>query len=286
MLARLETLREETLRANNGRPMSHMQIWEVLSDVAPSFNHNLGQSVLMDAEIVETNSPIMGVSIGVGAVAALITAAVSMDSITAAGAVRAKQPISSPSDVVTSQSTTSEDNKLKSAPIVAVEQTGNKPRWPHWLMQQINAKREPSKQLSITGFGAFEEAKGLGWQAALKSQNPPYSPQHWEETADLWSTAIAYLGQVTPEHESYTAAQAKKAVYQKNLQEIQKRQREAVQRTEMASASRNAKDRSSVLTCCRTSTSVCQLQIRKSAKSCQRLRLEGGNRQSKCSAPP
>ncbi len=224
LLARLETL-----RANKGRPVSRVQIWEVLSDVAPNFDQN----VLMDAEIVETDSPMMGVSIGVGAVAALVAAAIGMDSVTTAGAVTAKQPAFGPSDVAP-QPVASENNRPQSEPVVTVEQTGETSRWPRWLMKRSDARRESTEPLFVTGFGAFEKAKGLGWQAALKSQDPPYSAQHWAETADLWRLAIAHLDQVSPQHESYTPALSKKTVYQQNLQEIQKRQKEAERRDQIA----------------------------------------------------
>ncbi|MFK8184047.1 MAG: hypothetical protein AB8B99_11795 [Phormidesmis sp.] len=266
LLARLEALREK-----KGVPMTRVQIWEVLSDVAPNFDQN----VLMDAESVETDSPFLGVSMGVGAVAVLVATAIGMDSLTPRPSIGQ----SSPANLAQSGDDSSDVAK-RSASQSASQSANQKAATEQGLAQ--GAKRAAGTTLNVTQAGgdgegrvantgasepadedpeplfsknrllknrlpkfsrhsegdarrnAFHTAKDLGWQAALKSQDPPHSVQHWRETAALWEDALAELDEVSPLSRHYIQAQLKKSVYQDNLKEIRTRQIAAEQLAQQA----------------------------------------------------
>ncbi len=237
LLARLETL-----RAQKGDPMTRVQIWEVLSDVAPNFDQN----ILMDAESVDTDSPLLGISVGVGAVAVLVSTAIGMKAVTADTVAQAAAQSAGQTEQPSSVTTTEEPDQVVEKAIYSVkrptEQVADKQDqrrsfWPDgWRLPKRAPRptREPrsvpdsqSNSSSVPHSAAFEMAKGIGWQAALKSQNPPHSVEHWSSTAKLWRLAIAHLEQVPPSHKNYKSAQVKKATYQQYLQEIQTRQASA-----------------------------------------------------------
>jgi len=267
LLARLEAL-----RARKGTPMTRVQIWEVLSDVAPNFDQN----VLMDAESVETDSPILGASIGVGAVAVLVATAIGMDSL--APVPSAEQLNAEPSQISDEMPSAAEKTPDKNA---AVNQglkqnardvsstaiTGHESNAQQNNAEQNNAEQNNAEQnnaergdksgaaepqdedsehrsyknrfLAILNMGSgklranalaeLEAAKSLGWQAALKSQDPPHSAQHWRETAEFWERAIAHLDQIPSSSRDYSQVQTKKNEYQYNLSEVRARQAEAEQ---------------------------------------------------------
>lgn len=92
---------------------------------------------------------------------------------------------------------------------------------------QRNIATSAEVSTEIAAVNSFEVAKSLGWQAALKGQNPPHSAQHWAETADLWRRAIAHLNQVPKRDRSYDLVRPKLTFYQNNLKEIESRQASA-----------------------------------------------------------
>ncbi len=75
---------------------------------------------------------------------------------------------------------------------------------------------------------AFEKARAFGWQAALKGQSKKQNSQitasQWGEAALLWQQAVYFLEQVPSSDADYSAARAKQAVYEANLQQIMTRQ--------------------------------------------------------------
>lgn len=270
LLARLEALREK-----KGAPMTRVQIWEVLSDVAPNFDQN----VLMDAESVETDSPLLGVSVGVGAVAVLVATAIGMDSLTPRPSIGSSPAESSrfgdesPGAVTrsASQKAATEQGLAQGGKRAAGKLVGaEKGATSQQSFEKSSSENSSSEKSAEKGSGgdtavanksiadsadedpeprnvknqlskffvrsektkrpnAFDTAKGLGWQAALKSQDPPHSVQHWRETAALWEEALAKLDQVSPLSPHYIQAQLKKAVYRDNLAEIRSRQAAAQQ---------------------------------------------------------
>jgi len=64
---------------------------------------------------------------------------------------------------------------------------------------------------------------GLGYQAALLSQNPPHSIEEWQEMERLWLEAIAELETIDPENPAYPLARAKLREYRDNLAAVQQR---------------------------------------------------------------
>jgi len=253
LLSRLETLRSEP-----GKPMTRVQLWEILSDIAPNFDQN----VLMDAESVETDPPLAGISVGVGAVAVLVAAAMDMKHLTVTRGEDAniattaritgaweQQPAKQGKPVAAKSSDSFQ--KATQRPIAAwngeLPQLFNlfsvKPNADENSPEDMVGQSQPATTATTRSQGifsrfrnnpmannAFEKAQELGWQAALRSQNPPYSSQHWGKTEEMWRQAIAHLNQVPPYSANYTAAQLKKKTYQKNLQEIQKQYAIAIQR--------------------------------------------------------
>ena len=271
LLARLEAL-----RTAKGAPMTRVQIWEVLSDVAPNFDQN----VLMDAESVETDSPLLGVSVGVGAVAMLVATAIAMETIAPLPSATLKaDPKTDPSltennAAETDAADAASDAAASGAEPFGAESSGAEPSKTTRLANSQEATDRGLKQGSnqaalenaelgvsetansgpdsrslgarfsqivnrIPGRGredALESAERLGWQAALKSQDPPHSAQHWKETAALWEQALAELARVPARSPDYAQAQLKKSLYQNNLKEIRSRQASAEQLASAANA--------------------------------------------------
>lgn len=225
LLARLESL-----RLHQGKPMTRIEIWEVLSDIAPDFN----QKVLREAEKVDTESfPLLGVSMGVGAVTVLLAAAVGMDSTADGGTTPWLKAFSQTDPPPPSNQTAKAKGTVETSarPQVLTDQ---RPVW-------VNFGKVSDKTQTQAQVDPFETAKSIGWQAALKSQNPPHSAQHWGETAALWSSAIEQLEQVPRQNESYQQAQLKKKVYEQNLQEIRARQTEAMKLARAQATKQTAK---------------------------------------------
>lgn len=243
LLARLEAL-----RAQKGEPMTRIQIWEVLSDIAPNFDQN----ILMDAASVDKDSPVLGLFVGVGAVTALVATAIGMRSVTANTATEpaVTEPAVTESfgrEVITTEEPAQAPTGAEQRIDENIEENVERPFWPSsWnplkekFFRPANKPTRKQRSVPILRRGAqrrlqgqsqsrshsatFEMARGIGWQAALKSQNPPHSAEHWADTARLWKLAIAHLEQVPSSHADYPTAQQKKAVYRQYLQEIQSRQ--------------------------------------------------------------
>ena len=265
--------RLEALRTQKGAPMTRVQIWEILSDVAPNFDEN----VLMDAESVEADSPVLGASIGVGAVAVLVATAVGMDAlspipsleslaadspkvINEAGqgspaqlsdkAAAIDQGLRTNAETVSSTTTTGEPPRTSQHPKATEKQRDKANASDSDAVEPQDEASESrsyrDRFLALLNFGAeklkatkpneLETAKHLGWQAALRSQSPPYSAQYWSETAQIWERAIAHLQKVSPSSSDYKQAQVKEAEYRLNLEEIRSRQARAKQPLEVASA--------------------------------------------------
>ncbi len=285
--------RLETMKAVKGKPMTRIQIWEVLSDIAPNFDQN----VLMDAESVETDSPILGASIGVGAVAMLISAAIGMEYLTGTpvaetpdqsapveqstepstggGAVEAStasdaaargvvaEPSSRQAPTFSKKKIDPEQHSAPGTEQRTEKQAGGLPQLLSFFStssEKLNAQRSSSSNaaeldlqqssqqpfkpasraekveasakspLNSNRIDYFETARSLGWQAALKSQNPPHDYQHWRETATLWQLAISHLDQVPPDDAQYMRAQLKKTLYRENLQQIKAQQASVLSR--------------------------------------------------------
>ncbi len=217
LLARLESL-----RLHQGKPMTRIEIWEVLSDIAPDFN----QKVLREAEKADIeSSPLLGISMGVGAVSMLIAAAMGMDAV-------ADNSLASWSKASPQADPKQSDNQAAKTAAETAAETVEISAKPRVLNDQrpiaLNFGKAFSKLRRQAQTDPFETARSMGWQAALKSQNPPHSAQHWGETAALWSSAIEQLEQVPRQHKNYQRAQLKKEVYQQNLQQIRARQTEAL----------------------------------------------------------
>lgn len=225
LLARLESL-----RLHQGKPMTRIEIWEVLRDIAPDFN----QKVLREAEKVDIeSSPLLGVSMGVGAVTVLLAAAVGMDSIADGGTTPWLKAFSQTDPPPPSNQTAKAKGTVETS---AKPQVLNDQRPVLVNFGKVSDKIRPETQVD-----PFETAKSIGWQAALKSQNPPHSAQHWGETAALWSSAIEQLEQVPRQNENYPQAQLKKKVYEQNLQEIRARQTEAMKLARAQAAKQTTK---------------------------------------------
>ncbi len=171
LIARLERLRNR-----EGNPLTQLELWDEVSDIAPDFD----AAILAKAASADRHFPVLGASVGAGTVIVL-----------AAGTMGIARP---PADSF----------PLKvSHPDPIVAET------------KVEANRTKS---------AFETAKSMGWQAALQGQPLPHSAQQWHEAAQLWRQAIAQLDQVPIQSPEYAAAQAKKATYQQNLQQIETHQ--------------------------------------------------------------
>lgn len=188
LLARLKTL-----RAREGKPMSQIELWQEVGDIAPDFD-----SAVLARASAGNSFPVLSTSVSVGAIAALSAVTLGID------AQQADVPATS----------------FASTTLV---QRHASPPTQHPLTEPLQ-----SSDLSALAWApdtsAFEIAKRLGWQAALKGQNPPHSEQHWSEAAALWRQAIAQLDQISNSQADYAAAQQKKTFYQQNLQQVEMRQ--------------------------------------------------------------
>ncbi|MEO1791138.1 MAG: hypothetical protein AAFR25_02800 [Cyanobacteria bacterium J06629_19] len=177
--------RLETLHQSDGKSLTQAQLWEEVCDILP----HIDRKVLKQAGRAQIGTQLVGPSVGIG-VAGMGVAAVLLSNPLNAGI--------GPTDSIGETNTAS--------PL------------------QVQAFEKAAQAQTSHHQSTFETAKGFGWRAALKGQNPPHSAQHWGETAALWQQAINLLNQV-PRHDGYYAiAQTKKAEYQQNLQQIQSRQ--------------------------------------------------------------
>ncbi|MEL6854160.1 MAG: hypothetical protein AAFO83_03520 [Cyanobacteria bacterium J06607_13] len=254
MLSRLENL-----RMSDGKPVSRIELWEEFSDVSPAFDPN----VLAQALAADANDSLLGTPIGVGAVAVLVAAAVGVDAISASAPV---VPLTSDStNLPAANSTASNFLPVSATESATPSPTASAPSFTRRFTRRLFDRfkdtvpaygSDLAKRWVIPGDGeaqpeeavigkaqpdalrspavitapvkdAFETARAFGWRASLKAQNPPYSAQHWAETAVLWEQAIKLLDQVPRGDENYAAAQAKKAVYERNLAHIQDQQQAA-----------------------------------------------------------
>ncbi|MEL7353527.1 MAG: hypothetical protein AAF171_21515 [Cyanobacteria bacterium P01_A01_bin.116] len=211
LLARLQTL-----RARKGKPLTRAQIWEELSDIAPNFD----LEVLSEAANVDTDSPAVGASIGIGAVAVLVSTAIGMDGISAnaTGAVT----------VAGSRGETAAEG-TRARPNAASQEKARRSNIPGLNIPGLNSVSRLRARFSTTQkkvpVNYFDTAKSIGWQAALRSQNPPHSAAHWGQTAALWRKALYQLEQVPEQNANFAAAQEKIVLYQSNLQQVEARQR-------------------------------------------------------------
>jgi hypothetical protein len=204
--------RLETLNARSGPPLTRAEIWEELSDIAPDFDQN----VIIEAAHIGTDSPVLGASFGVGAVAMLVAAAMGVETMTANASPSGSAVVSAQGDLSGSTIRSAKRSQPISRDIAVPDRAATRATTPANQAANRTAERSPKS--------AFETAKSLGWQAALKAQDPPQSAQQWGETAALWRQAIDQLEQVSRQDADYAAAQVKKAIYQNNLQQIQIRQ--------------------------------------------------------------
>lgn len=225
MLARLENLRQQP-----GEPISKVKLWEELSDISPRFN----QQIIHTAANVDAPSPFVGISIGVGAVAVLVAAAIGVENLSESAVplrtisaskntLQASAGKSAGKSAGTPQVTTASTVQSDVTQPGVAEDTQ-----PKFAKAPINAAQNSQRVLTAPTKSAFETARAFGWQAALKAQDPPHSAGHWRETATLWAQAIDLLDQVPRYDSNYTAARAKKEVYQQNLEAIQAREQEAL----------------------------------------------------------
>lgn len=182
------TARLESLRSREGKPMTQAELWQEVSDIAPDFDSR----ILAKAAGADT-LPILSASAGAGVAIVLAAAAIGIETVPQAAALDASGP----------------DLTGQQAALANLRTHGS----------EISAREISSRETS-----PFEIAKIFGWQAVLKGQQPVHSAQQWQEAAQLWQQAITQLEKVTPESSDYAAAQAKKAVYQQNLQQIRAHQ--------------------------------------------------------------
>ena len=185
LLARLKTL-----RAREGKPMSQIELWQEVSDVAPDFS----SAVLAEA-CAGNRLPVMSATVSVGAIAALSAITLGIEAQQSNIAI------------------------LSTASTMLVQDAPSP-----LTSYRVTAPRSSLSVLAVPNTDAFEIAKSLGWRAALKGQNPPHSEQRWREAAALWRQAIAQLDQITASQTHYEAAQKKKALYQQNLQQVEMHQ--------------------------------------------------------------
>ena len=198
--------RLQTLQAGSGKPLSRAQIWEELSDIIPGID----LKVLTSAAYPENGSQKVTLSLGLGAAAVLVASTAGMKATTASVGVPDSSSENLPGqDEVSKQA---QETRYVARPVANVETS--QPRF-SWFRQKAVTRS--------TEIDAFVEAKRLGWQAALKGENPPYSAQHWQETAGMWRQALVYLNQVPRSHSSYAEVPSKIAFYQRNLKEVERR---------------------------------------------------------------
>lgn len=220
MLARLESLRQQP-----GEPISKVKLWEELSDISPRFN----QQIIHTAANVDATSPFVGISIGVGAVAVLVAAAIGVENLSeSAVPLRTTSAFKNTLQASADKSAGAQATTASSVQPGVTQPGAAEKTQPKFAKAPANAAHSNRRILTAPTKSAFETARAFGWQAALKAQNPPHSAQHWRETATLWSQAIDLLDQVPRYDGNYTAARAKKEVYQQNLAAIQAREQEAL----------------------------------------------------------
>lgn len=222
--------RLKTLQAESGKPLSRAQIWETLSDIIPGID----LKVLTSAAYPENGSQKVTLSLGLGAAAVLVASTAGMEATTASvGAPDSLFESLASQDEATKQS---REMRYVAQPVANVETS--QPRF------SLFRRKVGAKPVEID---AFVEAKRLGWQAALKGENPPYSAQHWQETAGMWRQALVYLNQVPRSHKSYAAVPSKIEFYQRNLKEVERRiagaiAREAAENQQVAQTAKPEED--------------------------------------------
>lgn len=227
--------RLQTLRSRDGKPMDRVQIWEELSDIMPNFDQN----ILIEAAHIDADSPLMGASIGVGAVAMLVSTAMGIDTLVSNptapvaqllslkpenGQNRRATPVRQNTAQNDLQNAPSVDSDLQARLTVAATSSATTAEKTAEKTADSSERQTPATTAGTATKSALEQAKKLGWQAALKSQNPPHSAQHWKETAALWQQALAQLETVSSRDSDYATAQVKKTLYQQNLQQVKARQ--------------------------------------------------------------
>ncbi|PZO19061.1 MAG: hypothetical protein DCF25_08970 [Leptolyngbya foveolarum] len=206
--------RLQTLQAESGKHLTRIQIWDNLCDVIPDIDPKVLTSVAANGK----NLSDIRISAGVGVTAVLVASTFGMASTTASTNV----PILPVSQV--SQGKAEAGNQVES-------------RAENPLVKPLSLKARFTKtRVKASESNAFIQAKRLGWQAALKGQNPPHSSQHWRETAALWRQAIVYLNQVPESYVDYAAVEDKIAFYQRNLAEVEGRRVAAIARENSAQA--------------------------------------------------
>ena len=176
--------RLEALHEQGGQAVTQAQLWEEMCDIIPNFD----RQVLKRVGRVDITKPLSDVSFGLGV-----------------ASISAAMFLANPFNLQESQSA---DTSVQGATNTSAGIASG---------SAAAATRNHYQKL-------YKTAKAFGWQAALKSQNPPHSVQHWRETASLWAQAIALLDQVPPRDHFYSIAQTKKAEYERNLKHIQARQ--------------------------------------------------------------
>ena len=206
------TSRLRSLRAQSGKHLTRTEVWESLCDVIP----DIEPKVLISAAASGQNFSDIRISAGIGATAVLAASALSIDAMTASVefpllgsqvSQNAAEFLTAPlpeslSERSAKASRLSENPILKRLPLSAR------------FTDASAALPEPK---------ALSQAKGLGWQAALKGKNPPHSSQHWRETASLWRQALVYLNQVPAGYAEYGSVEEKIAFYERNLEEVERR---------------------------------------------------------------
>ena len=210
------TARLRSLRVQPGKHLTRIEVWESLCDVIP----DIEPKVLISAAASGQNFSDVRISAGVGAAAVLVASALSLDAMTApvdfpllgsqvsqsaadSLSESLPKPITKPLSERSAKATELSDNPiLKRLPL------------PARFTDASSALPEPT---------ALSQAKGLGWQAALKGKNPPHSSQHWRETASLWRQALVYLNQVPAGYAGYESVEEKIAFYERNLDEVERR---------------------------------------------------------------
>lgn len=203
--------RLQTLQAESGRHLTRVQIWDNLCDVIPDIDPKVLTSVAANGK----NLSDVRISAGIGVTAVLVTSTFGM------GVTMASMNVPMlPSQASRGEVEVKGDSK-------AANQVKHRVENP--MMKRLSLEARFTKtSAKASESNAFIQAKRLGWQAALKGQNPPHSAQHWRETAALWRQAIVYLNQVPETQADYATVEEKIAFYQRNLAEVEGRQMAAI----------------------------------------------------------
>ncbi len=219
--------RLQTLQAESGKHLTRIQIWNHLCDVIPEIDPKVLTSAAANGE----NLSDIRISAGVGATAVLVASMFGMGSTTASTST----PIL-PSQMSQGAAKGTDKSAVKSA-AKAENQVESRAQNP--ISQPLSLKaRFTRASAGASESTALIQAKQLGWQAALRGQNPPHSAQHWQETAALWQQAIVYLHQVPKRYADYAAVEAKIAFYQRNLAEVEGRRMAAIAQERSAQLSK------------------------------------------------